>query len=260
MKKFVKNIKAEYRKKKSKKFIIYQILRLLVIVCLIRQVTLGNIGNIITCILTLVLFLIPSILEKKFKIILPDTLEIIVYMFIFSAEILGEINEFYINIKNFDSILHTLNGFIMAGIGLSLIEVFNNSPNTKIALDPKYLVLFGFCFSMTTGVIWEIFEYSVDKCFYQDMQKDTIITEITSVILNEEGKNESKTIKIEELIVNGEDYMEKYGGYIDIGLNDTMEDLIVNFVGATIYSIMGYAYLNGKGKNASKFMIKKIKE
>lgn len=259
MKKLFRNIKEEYSKKKSKKFTIYLILRFLVIICLIRQVMLGNIGNIITCILTLVLFLIPSILEKKFKIILPDTLEIIVYIFIFSAEILGEINEFYIHIKNFDSILHTLNGFIMAGIGLSLIEIFNNSPNTKMMLDPKYLVLFGFCFSMTTGVVWEIFENSVDKVFKQDMQKDTIITEITSVVLNEEGKNKSETIKIEELIVNGEDYMEKYGGYIDIGLNDTMEDLIVNLVGACVYSIMGYGYLKGKGSNASKFMIKKDK-
>lgn len=257
MKKFVNSVKEEIKNKKGKALTVYLILRFLVILCMVRQIMLGNISNVLLCILTLVLFLIPSILDKKFKIVIPDTLEIIIYVFIFSAEILGEINEFYIHIKNFDTVLHTLNGFIMAGIGFSLIEIFNNNPNTKISLDPKYLVLFGFCFSMMTGAVWEIFEYSMDRIFKQDMQKDTIITEINSVILNDEGKNKSENIKIEELTVNGEDYMEKYGGYIDIGLYDTMEDLIVNLIGATVFSIMGYAYLTGKGKSASNFMIKK---
>ena len=257
MKKFINSIKEEYNKKKGKALTVYMILRFLVILCLIRQIMIGDISNILTCILTLALFLIPSILEKKFKIEVPDTLEIIVYVFIFSAEILGEINEFYIHIKNFDTILHTLNGFIMAGIGFSLIEIFNNSPNTKISLDPKYLVLFGFCFSMTTGAVWEIFEYSMDKYFKFDMQKDTIITEISSVVLNPDGKNKAERLEIESLTVNDIDYIEKYGGYIDIGLNDTMEDLIVNLIGAIIYSILAYAYLKGKGKSASNFMLKK---
>lgn len=257
MKKFFKSVKEEFKKKKGKAVTVYLILRFLVILCMIRQIMLGNISNVLLCILTLVLFLIPSILDRKFKIVLPDTLEIIIYIFIFSAEILGEINEFYIHIKNFDTILHTLNGFIMAGIGFSLIEIFNNNPNTKLSLDPKYLVLFGFCFSMTTGAVWEIFEYSMDRIFKLDMQKDTIITEINSVVLNEDNKNQAKSIKVEELTVNGEDYIQKYGGYIDIGLYDAMEDLIVNLIGAIVFSAMGYAYLTGKGKNASKFMIKR---
>ena len=253
--KFIGSIKDELEKKKGWPLAVYLILRILVIVCMIRQIMLGNMGNVFTCVLTLILFLIPCILDRTFKIDLPDTLEIIIYVFIFSAEILGEINEFYIHIENFDTILHTLNGFIMAGIGFSLIEIFNNNPNTKLSLNPKYLVLFGFCFSMTTGVVWEIFEYSVDVCLNKDMQKDTIITEMTSVILNEEGKNIAETIHIDNLVINGEDYTLKYGGYIDIGFHDTMEDLIVNLIGAVAFSIMGYAHSIGKGKNASKFMI-----
>lgn len=255
--KFFKGIKDEFKKKKSKKVIVYLILRFLVILCMIRQVMQGNLANILLCILTLILFLIPSILDKKFKIVLPDTLEIIVYLFIFSSEILGEINEFYIHINNFDSIIHTLNGFIMAGIGFSLVDILNSSNRVKFSLNPIYVTLCAFCFSMTIGVIWEVFEYSVDKVFHQDMQKDTIITEISSVKLNPEGKNKSETIEIESLVVNGEDYMEKYGGYIDIGLNDTMEDLIVNLLGALSFSILGYNYLKGRGKSASKFMITK---
>ena len=90
-----------------------------------------------------------------------------------------------------------------------------------------------------------------------DMQKDAIITEITSVKLNEEGKNKPETIKINSLEVNGEDYMEKYGGYIDIGLNDTMEDLIVNFIGAIVFCSLGYFYLVGRDNTAQKFIITK---
>lgn len=254
---FFKSVKEEFKKKKGKKLTVYLILRFLVILCMIRQIMQGNISNVLLCILTLILFLIPSILDKKFKIVLPDTLEIIIYVFIFSAEILGEINEFYIHINNFDSILHTFNGFIMAGIGFSLVDILNNSPNTKMLLNPKYVVLCAFCFSMTTGVVWEIFEYSMDNFFNQDMQKDTIITEITSVKFNEEGANKAEKVKIDSLLVNGEDYMAKYGGYIDIGLNDTMEDLIVNLIGAVVFSVMGYAYLLGRGTSASKFIISK---
>ncbi len=253
----MKKITNEFKKEKSSKLRVYIILRFLVIVCMIRQIFQGNLSNVLLCILTLILFLIPSILSKKLKIEFPDTLEILVYAFIFSAEILGEINEFYIHIPNFDSIIHTINGFIMAGIGLSLVDILNNDPNTKFSLKPIYVVLCAFCFSMTTGAIWEIFEYSMDKIFYMDMQKDTIITEITSVKLNEEGKNKPETIKINSLEVNGEDYMEKYGGYIDIGLNDTMEDLIVNFIGAVIFCGLGYFYLVGRGHTAQKFIITK---
>lgn len=251
----MKKEKNKIGKEKSSKLGVYIILRFLVIACMIRQIIQGNLSNVLLCILTLILFLVPSILSKTLKIEFPDTLEIIVYAFIFSAEILGEINEFYIHINNFDSIIHTINGFIMAGIGLSLVDILNNDPNTKFSLKPIYVVLCTFCFSMTTGVIWEIFEYSMDKIFYMDMQKDTIITEITSVKLNEEGKNKPETIKINSLEVNGEDYTLKYGGYIDIGLNDTMEDLIVNFIGATVFCTLGYFYLIGRGDTAKKFII-----
>ena len=156
--KLYKNIKMEIKKKKGKKLAVYLIFRILILITLVRQLMLGNIPNAILCISSLILFLIPSFLDYKFKIVFPDALEIIIYLFIFSSYILGEINEFYINIKNFDSILHTINGFIMAGMGFSLANIFNNSKRIKVPLKPIYVVLCGFCFSMTTGVIWEIFE------------------------------------------------------------------------------------------------------
>lgn len=257
MKKIIDGVKEEYKSKNRVVLITYLILNLLVIVFLIRGLIQGDIKDMLTCISTLILFLVPSIIHMKFKISFASLLEIMLYILAFSADILGEVLAFYIHIKIFDTILHILYGFIMAGIGFSLIEIFNNSPNTKMFLDPKYLVLFGFCFSMTTGAVWEIFEYSVDKYFKFDMQKDTVITEITSVVLNENGKNKAETIEIESLVVNDIDYIEKYGGYIDIGLNDTMKDLIVNLIGAIAYLVTAYSYIKGNGKSASKFMIKK---
>lgn len=257
MKKLINSIKEEYKSKSKKVLTVYLILKVLTIICLIREIAGGDIKHIVTAIVTLILFLIPSILHRKFKIIFPDTLEITIYILIFSAEVLGEILGFYVHIKIFDLVLHLLSGFVMAGIGLSLIEVFKNKNKIKHYLNPKYLILFGIFFSMTTEVAWEIFEYSSDKLFKQDMQKDTIITEISSIVLNEKEDTKPKTVVVESLVVNGEDYIEKYGGYIDIGLNDTMKDLIAGLIGALLFSVIGYKYLKGKGKIASKFMIKK---
>lgn len=254
MKKIINSIKEEYMRKKKIVRIFFLILNFLTIVCLIREIILGDIKHIITSIVTLILFLIPSIIHRKFGYVFADILEIMIYILIFSSEILGEVLAFYAHFKIFDVIIHLFGGFIMTGIGFSLAGIFNNN---KLVLASRYLILFSFCFSMTTEVIWEIFEYSMDKCFKMDMQKDTIITEISSVIINEKDDNKPKRIDIDSLVVNEEDYIEKYGGYIDIGLNDTMKDLIINLIGTTVFSVMGYNYLANDGKIAIKFMIKK---
>jgi len=249
--------KKNQKKKLTPKTIIYITLRILVIICMIRQIQLGNIMNAALCILTLVLFSITIFMEHKLNIDFPDVLEITVWLFIFSAEILGEINEFYIHFENWDLILHTTNGFIMAGIGYSLVELLNKNKNIQVTLSPIYVSVVAICFSMTIGVFWEFFEYGVDKCLNMDMQKDTIITNINSVKFCKNEKNEVVSIPIESIVVNGEDWQNKYGGYIDIGLNDTMEDLLVNFVGAVIFSIFGYLYTIGKGKYAKNFIVKR---
>lgn len=245
------------KRKISFKAWVYILLRFLVILCMMRQMMQGNVSNAILCILTLLLFSLPAFIEDKLNIELPQTLEIIILLFIFSAEILGEINEFYIHFKNWDSILHTINGFIMAGIGYSLVELLNN--NEKISLSPIYIVIVSICFSMTVGVLWEFFEYGVDQVLGKDMQKDTIITQINSVTLNPDRKNEVISVPINSVIVNGEDWVERYGGYIDIGLHDTMHDLWVNFLGALSFSLFGYLYSSGKGKQARHFIPKRKK-
>lgn len=260
VKKYEKKKTITDKRKMTLKTVIFVALRLAVIICMARQIQLGNIMNAVLCVFTLILFSITIFMEHKLNIELPDGLEITVWLFIFGAEILGEINEFYIHFKNWDLILHTTNGFIMAGIGYSLVELLNKNENISVTLSPIYVAIVSICFSMTIGVFWEFFEYGVDKYLDKDMQKDTIINTIHSVTLHEEGKNEVVELPIESVIVNGEDWTKKYGGYIDIGLKDTMDDLIVNFIGAVIFSIFGYLYTIGKGTYAKNFIVKRKKK
>lgn len=99
---------------------------------------------------------------------------------------------------------------------------------------------------MTVGVLWEFFEFSMDQLAGMDMQKDTIVSTIHSVSLNPEGANVPVTVQVESLVVNGQEW--DLGGYLDIGIIDTMKDLLVNFIGAVVFSIIGIFYIKGRGK------------
>ncbi|MDD3404604.1 MAG: hypothetical protein PHQ72_14830 [Hespellia sp.] len=256
---FKEAFKMELRQNKST-FIVYSILRILVILVMIRQFFIGNYEGFFLCILTLLLFVLPLIIQMQFRIELPSTLEIIIMLFAFSAEILGEINAFYIIIPFWDAILHTLNGFLAAAIGFSLVVLLNDSERLEFELSPVFIAIVAFCFSMTIGVLWEFFECGMDQIFHFDMQKDTILNSISTVMLDPAGGNRVVHIDgIREVVVNGESL--GLGGYLDIGLLDTMKDLFVNFVGAVIFSVIGYFYVKNKGKGrVAKSLIPKRKK
>lgn len=248
--KISKKLKKAYKESDKKSFTCYVVLRTLVLITLVRQVILGAWENVFVCVLSLILLLVPFFLENKFKITIPSTLEIIVLCFIFSAEILGEINSFYVKVPHFDTILHTINGFMCAGVGFALIDLLNeNSKSFK--LSPIFVSLVAFCFSVTVGVLWEIFEYSADKLLLFDMQKDRIVDKISTVELDETKSNKTIIINdIEETIIYGNNgkVLAKFNGYLDIGINDTMKDLLVNLIGATFFSIFGYLYILNRDK------------
>lgn len=236
-------------------FTLYIVLRLSVILVMIAQFFNGNYQNFFLCILTLILFTIPSFIEINYHIDLPDTLEVIILLFIYSAEILGEIRSFYVLFPFWDTMLHTLNGFLAAAIGFSMVDILNRNKKVSFRLSPFFMALVAFCFSMTIGVLWEFFECAMDMFFQMDMQKDTIITSINSVLLNPEALNEAIRIKdIQNTLVNGQDLGIQ--GYLDIGLLDTMKDLFVNFIGAVVFSVIGYFYVKtrGEGRFAKKFI------
>ena len=125
---------------------VYIVLRTLVIITMILQGIHRNWNDVFLCILTLFLLMIPSIIDKKLNIKLPTVLESIILLFIFAAEILGEIQNFYGIFKQWDTMLHTINGFIMAAIGFSLIDILNQSEKFSIKLAPVFVELVAFCF------------------------------------------------------------------------------------------------------------------
>lgn len=247
--KIVDSFKREWRESK-RVALVYLILRILVVIVLILEALNQNWYNVFLCVLTLVLFLLPDFIENRMKITLPNGLQIIIVLFVFAAEILGEISEFYIHFDKWDTILHTLNGFLAAAIGFSMIDILNRSDKIALSLTPKYVALSSFCFSMTIGVLWEFFEFGMDKFFHTDMQKDTYIDSITSTELNPYGKIDPYTIDIDTVVVNG----QQWAGYLDIGLMDTMGDLFVNFVGALVFSIFGFFYIQGRSMGINKFL------
>ena len=233
-------------------FTTYVVLRALVLLVLVLEALKGDYYNVFLCGLTLVLFMIPTFVEHRLHIDVPNTLEIIILLFIFSAEILGEIQEYYLMFPFWDTMLHTMNGFLMAAIGIAMVDILNRSRKFKVRLSPAFVALVAFCFSMTVGVVWEFFEYGMDLFFHTDMQKDTWINTIYSVSLNPEGRNVAQQVIVDSVVVNG----EAWPGYLDIGLHDTMKDLFVNFVGAVIFSVIGALYIMGRGKGwfAKKFI------
>lgn len=236
-------------------FIVYFTLRALVIATMVLQLLNRNYENVFLCALTLLLLIMPSLMQITFRVELPTTLEIIILIFIFAAEILGEIREFYLIFPFWDTALHTLNGFLAAAIGFSLVDLLNRSERTVFNLSPLFTAIVAFCFSMTIGVVWEFFEFGMDQLAGFDMQKDTVIHVIRSVTLDPAGHNVPYEISgITETVVNGQEL--GLGGYLDIGLIDTMQDLIVNFVGAFVFSVIGFFYVKnrGKGKLAGRFI------
>lgn len=245
----------------KKVFLLNAILRALVVAVLIRQFITGNYQYVFLCVLVLILFAVPEMVEKKMGILLPDTLEVIILLFIFSAEILGEVQSFYTHFPYWDTVLHTINGFLCAAIGLSLVEILNNSERVSIRLSPFFVAVVAFCFSMTVGVVWEFFEFGMDMLFGLDMQKDTIVHTISSIALDPAGGMTPYVIdNIQQVMINGQDL--GISGYLDIGLIDTMEDLLVNFIGALVFSVGGYFSLkSGKKKKwIERFMPVKNQE
>ena len=237
--------KALLRKRKEEPaaFWTYVVLRFIVILLLIRCILRGDIESVFVCVLVLVIYLLPQFVENKLNIDIPTALEVIIFVFVFAAEILGELQSYFIKYSNWDTILHTSSGFLCAAVGFSLVDLLNRSDNVKVQLSPGYLAITAFCFSMTIGILWEFIELSADKLFLLDMQKDTIVNQISSVSLDPTNSNIPITVKdIQDVILvtgSGEVPLG-LGGFLDIGLYDTMEDLFVNFIGAVVFSVVAF--------------------
>ena len=242
--------------------ITFIILRVLVVLTGVLSFLRGDYESVFISAIVFFLLLLPSIISRKLRIELPSTLEIVLLCFIFASTILGEINKFYVRVPHWDTVLHTINGFCFAAIGFSLVDILNRHERVSLRLSPLFMAIVAFCFSMTIGILWEFYEYAGDRLFVLDMQKDTVIREFNSVTLDETQNNIAIQVKdiADVAVIHSDGSSERLGlgGYLDVGIHDTMKDLLVNMVGAVVFSSIGYCFVkkNGKGKFAPRFIPK----
>ncbi len=174
---------------------------------------------IVQCLLGILVIYLPTFLEKKLKIDIPDLLEYMYLVFLFCAIYLGEVRNFYFRIPFWDTILHAMSGGMLAVIGFYIVLILNNWDRMDLHLSPFFVAFFAFCFAVTSGVVWEIYEFAVDRLLGMNMQK----------YLTDTG----------EALIGA------------AALQDTMEDLIVDLLSALVVSTLGYFALVRKKKTSS---------
>ncbi|MDG0822783.1 MAG: hypothetical protein L0L63_11430 [Staphylococcus equorum] len=266
MNRFKKIFTSSTKTANKKVITIYVILRLIVILNLMNEMIFIHRWDVIfTLVLTLVLFTIPQLTERLLKIEIPNLLEFIIILFIFSSTILGELGDFYSYFRLWDTMLHSINGFLAAGIGFSLVFLLNK--NVKgINLNPLFLAIVTFCFSMTIGVMWEFFEYTVDQSMGMDMQKDHVVQKVNSATMANEHNTVHHIDNIEKTVIESRDASGNRvenvvnDGYLDVGIHDTMKDLFVNLLGAAAFSVLSYSYAKydqKKYKFVKNFILKR---
>ncbi len=159
-----------------------------------------------------------------------------------------------------DVLLHFTSGFVFGAVCVALFERLNRKAVTSFELSPAFLVIAVIGFSVFIGVLWEFFEFGCDVGFKTDMQKDSFIDSIYSVTLDpRENGNTERIYGIDSFSVKGRVYE---GGYLDIGLIDTMKDMAVNFAGAIVFGIILYYHIKAEGKSrfTSVFIYKNTAE
>lgn len=231
--------------------VIYLVLRLLVMAGVVLNILEKDYESAFICGLVLILFFLPAFLERSLRIDIPSVMEIVILLFIFAAEMLGELQSYYLQYSYWDTMLHTVNGFLCAAFGFSLVDILTRNNREKFRLSPLYVSLVAFCFSMTVGVIWEFFEFGMDVLFLTDMQKDTVLQTISTVELT---GGLTVLEEISSVTVNGQEL--GVSGYLDIGLYDTMADLFVNFLGALVFSVLGFVYIRRRGEGKCGWLMR----
>ena len=169
---------------------------------------------LLQCIFGTLALLLPSFIEKRFKIVIPSGVIVAYAVFLYCAIYLGEVRSFYYSVPYWDTILHTFSGAMLGALGLTLISFLNKTDRIPVYLSPLFVAIFTFCFAVALGVVWEIYEFTIDSLFLTNMQKYAL-------------ENGTPLIGRAALV-------------------DTMKDLIVDCIGALAFSIFGYISLKSK--------------
>jgi len=250
--KIAKVIGIDPNKYFKRKFILYVTTRLIFIMVGVISALFEDYLTAFLCAIALVFFLLPTFLYNKFNIEVPAALEISAVLFTFMCVVGGEIGHLYAQFPLWDKILHTFSGFLIAAIGLAFINFFTKRKSSVLRLTPFFAVFFAFFFALGVEVIWEVFEYAVDTFTgTTDMQADYFINMFTS----KKAGGETNPVPIvvggiESVVINFADGGEALvlPGYIDLGLADTMHDLIVGAVGALLFCTVEFIALKKRDK------------
>lgn len=159
------------------------------------------------CFLGLVVMSLPSIITHKLRLMVPNAMCILYYIFLYCAIFLGEIFSFYYLVPHWDIYLHAMSGAMLGALGFILVDWLNKDEHVKLSMSPVFVSIFAFSFALAVGALWEIYEFSFDSILGLNMQK---------------FKNEDGTLLIGSL-----------------ALADTMEDLIIDAIAAAAVTIVG---------------------
>lgn len=147
----------------------------------------------------------PSLLGPRLPVRIPAEYELLAILFVFASLFLGEFHSYYERFWWWDIALHSTSGLLLGLVGFLLVYVLNESRRIDLHMLPGFVALFAFTFAVTVGALWEIFEFAVDQLFGMRMQKP---------MLGDPS-----------------------------GLTDTMWDLIVDTLGATLISTFGWWHM-----------------
>lgn len=172
--------------------------------------------------------LLPGYIRRRARLNIPDAMMIAYAVFLYCAIFLGEVRNFYYIVPHWDTILHTFSGAALGALGFSLVTLLNKSDSIQFDLSPVFVAVFALCFALALGVIWEIYEFTIDCLLKTNMQKYALETG-------------------EQLIGQA-------------ALADTMKDLIVDAIGAFTISAVGYVSLINKKSFLEKLRIRHMPE
>ena len=226
----------------------YGILAAAVAVIGIRQILAGDVGHSVLCGVSLVLIFLPLLLQKYMKIYMPGPLAALLALSVFASAVLGEVEQYYLVYPHWDTVLHGVDGFVTAALGFALMDVMNHNPAFHFVPFPKWVGLWTFCFSMTVGLIWEFVEFLCDWFLKTDMQKDILRQKLSTIWFTGDTGTTTQMIDIQQTVITGyqngklTDWTIS-GGFLDIGLLDTMQDLLACGVGALIFVVLLSGYL-----------------
>lgn len=199
---------------------------LFTVVTIVWLLAVGEYSRVPLAVGTLGMILLPSIAEALMHCRFP--LPMYLYCLLYAiGPMLGQCYRLYYRLRFWDKLLHISGGVLFAIFGFYLYYKLGGSQQTQLLA-----ALFALLFSMGVAAAWEFFEFGADQLFGWDMQNDTVITEIHSYELGQELGVRGSLTDIQAVSVDGNEL--PFDGYLDIGLIDTMMDMILETCGALV--------------------------